>query len=119
MEETREEVVSAHKRKLSNALRALVPVAQSRALPAFHIFTESISVSGYLLRTVNASRSSFQPAWGALFSLMGGKRGIHELVWGPASQNQRHFCCIRFFFFFFLNLHLYSAAYNEGTDAVT
>ena len=60
MEETREEVVSAHKRTLSDALRALVPVAQTRALPAFHLFTESISVSRYLLRTVNVSRSSLR-----------------------------------------------------------
>jgi len=89
-------LVSADKNTLANALCSLVPLSPSLALCLLFVsstcFTESISASKYP-RGYAAYRTRvamfvpvLTPVWGALLSLMGGKREVEELVWGSGAR---------------------------------
>ena len=89
-------LVASHERTLSDALCDLVPLSPSLALCLLFIsstrFTESISVSKYP-RGYAAYRTRvamfvpiLTPVWGALLSLMGGRREADELVWGLGAR---------------------------------
>jgi hypothetical protein len=89
-------LLSAHKGTLADALCALVPLSPSLALCLLFIsstcFTESISVSKYprgyaaYRKRVAMFVPTLTPVWGALLSLMGGKREVDELVWGSGAR---------------------------------
>jgi steroid 5-alpha reductase family enzyme len=89
-------LVSADKSTLADALCSLVPLSPSLALCLLFVsstrFTESISASKYP-RGYAAYRTrvamfvpTLTPVWGALLSLMGGKREVEELVWGSGAR---------------------------------